>query len=136
MFYFIDIVLTIILGKSLLPTRSLALVKPSKTGRFPVNAMCAPKGGYHVIPMSFSLSPLTLGMQQRLILQYLTPLGEYQEAQYHSIFFLNIKIKITAHVNDVRITNKINARTEFRCINKGWHASCRILAIISWVSPS
>jgi len=29
--------------------------------------------------MSFSLSPLTLGMQQRLILQYLTPLGEYQE---------------------------------------------------------
>ncbi|XP_066029977.1 DDB1- and CUL4-associated factor 1-like [Pocillopora verrucosa] len=29
--------------------------------------------------MPFSLSPLTLGMQQRLILQYLTPLGEYQE---------------------------------------------------------
>ena len=43
------------------------------------NVICAPKGGYHIVPMSFSLSPLTLGMQQRLILQYLTPLGEYQE---------------------------------------------------------
>ena len=28
---------------------------------------------------SYSLHPLTPSMQQRLILQYLTPLGEYQE---------------------------------------------------------
>lgn len=28
---------------------------------------------------SYSLEPLSLGMKQRLILQYLTPMGEYQE---------------------------------------------------------
>lgn len=32
-----------------------------------------------VIGTSYSLSPLTPGIEQRLILQYLTPLGEYQE---------------------------------------------------------
>ena len=52
-------------------------MKPGKTIRLP-------KGGYHILPMSFSLFPLTLSMQQRLILQYLTPLGEYQEV--HSCF--------------------------------------------------
>ena len=31
---------------------------------------------------SFSLEPLTLGMKQRLILQYLTPMGEYQEVGF------------------------------------------------------
>ena len=55
------------------------LVKTSEGFRSTENVICAPKGGYHIVPMSFSLSPLTLGMQQRLILQYLTPLGEYQE---------------------------------------------------------
>ena len=54
--------------------------KSCQQAKHPVeNVICAPKGGYHIVPMSFSLSPLTLGMQQRLILQYLTPLGEYQE---------------------------------------------------------
>ncbi|XP_032243093.2 DDB1- and CUL4-associated factor 1 [Nematostella vectensis] len=37
------------------------------------------KRSYQCSPVSFSLSPLTLAMQQRLIMQYLTPLGEYQE---------------------------------------------------------
>ena len=46
-----------------------------KAGR----AIRSSKGSYHILPVSFSLCPLTLGMQQRLILQYLTPLGEYQE---------------------------------------------------------
>ena len=55
------------------------LVKTSEGFRSTENVICAPKGGDHIVPMSFSLSPLTLGMQQRLILQYLTPLGEYQE---------------------------------------------------------
>ena len=50
------------------------MIKPSK-------AIRSPKGGFHILPMSFSLFPLTLGMQQRLILQYLTPLGEYQEVR-------------------------------------------------------
>ena len=54
--------------------------KSCQQAKHPVeNVICAPKGGYHIVPMSFSLSPLTLGMQQRLILQFLTPLGEYQE---------------------------------------------------------
>ena len=53
------------------------LVKTSEGFRSTENVICAPKGGDHIVPMSFSLSPLTLGMQQRLILQYLTPLGEY-----------------------------------------------------------
>ena len=34
------------------------------------------KGGYDILSVSFSLNPLTLGMQQRLILRYLTPLGD------------------------------------------------------------
>lgn len=32
-----------------------------------------------VIGTNYSLCPLTPGIEQRLILQYLTPLGEYQE---------------------------------------------------------
>ena len=66
-------------GKSCLQAKHPLLVKTSKGFRSTENVICAPKGGYHIVPMSFSLSPLTLGMQQRLILQYLTPLGEYQE---------------------------------------------------------
>ena len=66
-------------GKSCLQAKHPLLVKTSKGFRSTGNVICAPKGGYHIVPMSFSLSPLTLGMQQRLILQYLTPLGEYQE---------------------------------------------------------
>ena len=61
-------------GKSLQPAKFQSTIKPSK-------AIRSPKGGYHILPMSFSLFPLTLGMQQRLILQYLTPLGEYQEVR-------------------------------------------------------
>ena len=65
------------------------MIKPSK-------AIRSPKGGFHILPMSFSLFPLTLGMQQRLILQYLTPLGEYQEVRmvvdmYIFFFFFIIK---------------------------------------------
>lgn len=66
-------------GKSCLQAKHPLLVKTSRGFRSTGNVICAPKGGYHIVPMSFSLSPLTLGMQQRLILQYLTPLGEYQE---------------------------------------------------------
>ena len=55
------------------------LIKTSRGFCSTGNVNCALKGGYHIVPMSFFLSPLTLGMQQRLILQYLTPLGEYQE---------------------------------------------------------
>ena len=66
-------------GKSCLQAKHPLLIKTSKGFRSTGNVICAPKGGYHIVPMSFSLSPLTLGMQQRLILQYLTPLGEYQE---------------------------------------------------------
>lgn len=61
-------------GKSLQPAKFQSMIKPSK-------ALRSPKGGYHILPMSFSLFPLTLSMQQRLILQYLTPLGEYQEVR-------------------------------------------------------
>ena len=74
-------------GKSLQPAKFQSMIKPSK-------ALRSPKGGYHILPMSFSLFPLTLGMQQRLILQYLTPLGEYQEVRMVVdvyIFFLIIK---------------------------------------------
>ena len=66
-------------GKSCLQAKHPLLIKTSKGFRSTGNVICAPKGGYHIVPMPFSLSPLTLGMQQRLILQYLTPLGEYQE---------------------------------------------------------
>ena len=66
-------------GKSCLQAKHPLQVKTSKGFRSTGNVICAPKGGYHIVPMSFFLSPLTLGMQQRLILQYLTPLGEYQE---------------------------------------------------------
>ena len=62
-------------GKSCLQAKHPLLIKTSKGFRSTGNVICAPKGGYHIVPMSFSLSPLTLGMQQRLILQYLTPLG-------------------------------------------------------------
>ncbi|XP_074608975.1 DDB1- and CUL4-associated factor 1-like isoform X5 [Acropora palmata] len=64
--------------------------KTGKRGKSPLHSKCpssikagrairSSKGSYHILPVSFSLCPLTLGMQQRLILQYLTPLGEYQE---------------------------------------------------------
>ena len=66
-------------GKSCLQAKHPLLIKTSKGFRSTGNVICAPKGGYHIVPMSFSLSPLTLGMQQRLILRYLTLLGEYQE---------------------------------------------------------
>ena len=66
-------------GKSCLQGKHPLLIKTSRGFRSTGNVICAPKGGYHIVPMSFFLSPLTLGMQQRLILQYLTPLGEYQE---------------------------------------------------------
>ena len=66
-------------GKSCLQAKHPLLIKTSEGFRSTGNVICAPKVGYHIVPMPFSLSPLTLGMQQRLILQYLTPLGEYQE---------------------------------------------------------
>ena len=66
-------------GKSCLQAKHPLLIKTSRGFRSTGNVICALKGGYHIVPMSFFLSPLTLGMQQRLILQYLTPLGEYQE---------------------------------------------------------
>ena len=47
----------------------------------PPNRVNGSRGAYNLIPASFSLYPLTLSMQQRLILQYLTPLGEYQEVR-------------------------------------------------------
>ncbi|XP_067026012.1 DDB1- and CUL4-associated factor 1-like isoform X1 [Acropora muricata] len=59
-------------GKSPLQSKCPSSIKASK-------AIRSSKGSYHILPVSFSLFPLTLGMQQRLILQYLTPLGEYQE---------------------------------------------------------
>ena len=37
---------------------------------------------------TYRMSPLTVEMQQRLILQYLTPLGEYQEV-IHEYFLIN-----------------------------------------------
>ena len=61
-------------GKSCQQAKHPLLVKTSKGFRSTENVICAPKGVYHIVPMSFSLSPLTLGMQQRLILQYLTPI--------------------------------------------------------------
>ena len=66
-------------GKSCLKAKHPLLIKTSRGFRSTGNVICALKRGYHIVPMSFFLSPLTLGMQQRLILQYLTPLGEYQE---------------------------------------------------------
>ena len=66
-------------GKSCLKAKHPLLIKTSRGFRSTGNVICALKGGYHLVPMSFFLSPLTLGMQQRLILQYLTPMGEYQE---------------------------------------------------------
>ena len=66
-------------GKSCLKAKHPLLIKTSRGFCSTGNVICALKGGYHIVPMSFFLSPLTLGMQQRLILQYLTPLGEYQE---------------------------------------------------------
>ena len=63
-------------GKSCLQAKHPLLIKTSKGFRSTGNVICALKGGDHIVPMSFFLSPpLTLGMQQRLILQYLTPLG-------------------------------------------------------------
>lgn len=40
-----------------------------------------------VIGNSYHLYPLTAGIEQRLILQYLTPLGEYQEVRLFLGFF-------------------------------------------------
>ena len=83
-------------GKSCLQAKHPLLVKTSKGFRSTGNVICAPKGGYHIVPMSFFLSPLTLGMQQRLILQYLTPLGEY-----HLIYqFFNLKISLTSLLSE------------------------------------
>ncbi|XP_015778205.1 PREDICTED: protein VPRBP-like isoform X2 [Acropora digitifera] len=59
-------------GKSPLQSKCPSSIKASK-------AICSSKGSYHILPVSFSLYPLTLGMQQRLILQYLTPLGDDKE---------------------------------------------------------
>ena len=66
-------------GKSCLQAKHVLLVKTNNCFHSTGNVIFAPKGGYHIVPMSFSLSHLTRGMQQRLILQCLTPLGEYQE---------------------------------------------------------
>ncbi|XP_015776035.1 PREDICTED: protein VPRBP-like isoform X3 [Acropora digitifera] len=59
-------------GKSLLQSKSPSSTEARK-------GISSSKGSYHILPVSFSLYPLTLGMQQRLILQYLTPLGEDEE---------------------------------------------------------
>ena len=59
-------------GKSPLQSRYPSSIKASK-------AIRSSKENYHILPVSFSLCPLTLGMQQRLILQYLTPLGKDKE---------------------------------------------------------
>ena len=64
-------------GKSPLQSKCPSSIKASK-------AIRSSKGSYHILPVSFSLYPLTLGMQQRLMLQYLTPLGEYQEVELMS----------------------------------------------------
>lgn len=37
-----------------------------------------------VIGSDYSLSPLSLAMEQRLILQYLTPLGDYQDVRLNN----------------------------------------------------
>ncbi|XP_067023771.1 DDB1- and CUL4-associated factor 1-like [Acropora muricata] len=60
-------------GKSPLPSKCPSSIKASKGN------ISSSKGSYHILPVSFSLHPLTLSMQQRLILQYLTPLGEDKE---------------------------------------------------------
>ena len=59
-------------GKSPLQSKYPSSIKAGKV-------ICSSKGSYHILPVSFSLYPLTLGMQQRLILQYLTPLALYHE---------------------------------------------------------
>ena len=59
-------------GRSPLQSKCPSSIKASK-------AIRSSKGSYYILPVSFSLYPLTLGMQQRLILQYLTPLGEDKE---------------------------------------------------------
>ena len=83
-------------GKSCLQAKHPLLIKTSRGFRSTGNVICALKGGYHIVPMSFFLSPLTLGMQQRLILQYLTPLGEY-----HLIYqFFNLKISLTSLLSE------------------------------------
>ncbi|XP_044182519.1 DDB1- and CUL4-associated factor 1-like isoform X2 [Acropora millepora] len=67
-----------------------------KKGKSPLQSKCpssskankgisSSKGSYHILPVSFSLYPLTLGMQQRLMLQYLTPLGE-DEQLLHAMY--------------------------------------------------
>ena len=63
------------LGGSCAPGKSLLQSKCITASR----GICSGNEGYHILPMSFSLYPLTLGMQQRLILQYLTPLGKDKE---------------------------------------------------------
>ena len=55
-------------GKSPLQSKCPSSIKAS-------NAIRSSKGSYHI----FSLYPLGLSMQQRLILQYLTPLGKDKE---------------------------------------------------------
>ena len=44
-------------GKNCLQAKHPLLVKTSEGFRSTENVICAPKGGYHIVPMSFSLSP-------------------------------------------------------------------------------
>ncbi|XP_040214679.1 DDB1- and CUL4-associated factor 1 isoform X1 [Rana temporaria] len=58
-----------------------------------------------VIGTSYSLSPLTPGIEQRLILQYLTPLGEYQELL--PIFMQLGSRELMMHYIDLKRTNDV-----------------------------
>ncbi|XP_068109089.1 DDB1- and CUL4-associated factor 1 isoform X2 [Hyperolius riggenbachi] len=58
-----------------------------------------------VIGTNYSLSPLTPGIEQRLILQYLTPLGEYQELL--PIFMQLGSRELMMHYIDLKKTNDV-----------------------------
>ncbi|XP_056129384.1 DDB1- and CUL4-associated factor 1-like [Lampris incognitus] len=63
-----------------------------------------------VIGSNYCLSPLSLAMEQRLILQYLTPLGDYQELL--AVFMqLNTRALLMSYI-DLRRTNDVQLTFE------------------------
>lgn len=72
-----DLVPLRLTGSIFLPMRSLILAPGSGSRKRRHNQVL--KKAHEYIKPQFSLYELTVGMQQKLMFQYLFPLGEYQE---------------------------------------------------------
>ncbi|CAL8337991.1 unnamed protein product [Merluccius merluccius] len=84
---------------------SLGAEQRRDPGGQPANSSSWAEQSSMVIGTNYSLSPLTPAMEQRLILQYLTPLGDYQELL--AVFMQMDTRDLLMGYLDLRLTNDV-----------------------------